>query len=77
MNDTSGYTDEKADKHIQEHEELARQLEEAADKMERGGDLESTANYNPKIVADYRREAEKERRKVENMKALKRYNKPK
>jgi hypothetical protein len=59
-----GYTKEKADKLIKQHEDNARRLEEEAK------DLANYATFDQRNVDDLTQQAEQERRKADNLREL-------
>jgi len=72
MNEQHGYTKEKADKLIKEHENRADQLEKQAREWENLSPLEALdKGVSQGAIDGLRREAERERQKADNLKKLK------
>jgi len=72
MNEQHGYTKEKADKRIKEHENRADQLEKQAREWENLSPLEALdKGVSQGAIDGLRREAERERQKADNLKKLK------
>ncbi len=71
-----GYSKEKADKMIEEHEKKAEELErEAKDtRKQYGSPLSGSHGQAEEHAKDLEREARKERRKAENLEELKKHH---
>lgn len=67
MGEQEGYSKEKADKLIEQHEKKAQELEKEA------REAEESATFDRRYLSDLRQAAEEERRKAGNLKELKKH----
>jgi len=66
----TGYTKEKADKLIKEHEDKAKKLQKDADDLKESGGTHPGKNAE---VAELERDAQRERSKADNQRELKKH----